>query len=295
VLAAGLKRDHSRAGDIAALAVSAEALGEKRENARGVFLAAADTDEMPRLYDSVKGLAPRGGGGDARPTGAPRIAAFVNLAGLANLGSSLLVVKGTGTSPAWRVLIERVAARHPGVQFKLDDDPASAPELQQFVKEGIPALSLCAEHDRPQMLALENEIAKAQMAGIARATEAAIDLACTLGRDAALPAFSAYDAAAAKAAARATLRPYLGTVPDYAAAGGGGVVGVKLNAVKEGSPAQNAGVKAGDIVVELGGSPVNTVEDYLKALEALKPDAETEIKILRGGAPQVLKVTPGTR
>ena len=46
--------------------------------------------------------------------------------------------------------------------------------------------------------------------------------------------------------------PYLGTVPAFGAAG---VRGAKLAAVQPGSPAERAGLRAGDVVVEFAGSP----------------------------------------
>ncbi len=102
----------------------------------------------------------------------------------------------------------------------------------------------------------------------------------------------AYDAAAAKAAASAASRPYLGTIPEYA---NGATPGVKLTGVRDASPAQKAGLKAGDVIVELGGSPIKTVEDYLHALEGIMIDAETTIKIQRDGKDETIKITPTAR
>lgn len=104
--------------------------------------------------------------------------------------------------------------------------------------------------------------------------------------------FNAFDAAAAKAAAGAARRPYLGTVPEY---GVQGVKGVKLKGVREASPAFNAGIKEGDVLVELAGKPLENVEEYLKVLETLRPDEETMIKVQRGAETLELKIRPGSR
>ena len=51
---------------------------------------------------------------------------------------------------------------------------------------------------------------------------------------------------------REQLRAYLGTIPDYAAE----VQGVKLSGVRSGGPADNAGLKGGDVIVEFAGTKI---------------------------------------
>ena len=48
---------------------------------------------------------------------------------------------------------------------------------------------------------------------------------------------------------REQLRAFLGTIPDYTTE----VEGVKLSGVRAGGPAEKAGIKGGDIIVEFGG------------------------------------------
>ena len=47
--------------------------------------------------------------------------------------------------------------------------------------------------------------------------------------------------------------------------------GVKLAGVTAGSPADKAGVQAGDIIVEFGGKPVKDIYEYTDAIGAHKP------------------------
>src|SRR5205085_2120348 len=53
---------------------------------------------------------------------------------------------------------------------------------------------------------------------------------------------------------------YLGTIPDFTAMQGQ-KGGVKLTGARPGSPAEKAGVLAGDVLVGLGGKGVDTLED----------------------------------
>jgi hypothetical protein len=71
---------------------------------------------------------------------------------------------------------------------------------------------------------------------------------------------------------------YFGSVPDYAAQ----VVGVQLNAVRAGSPAEKAGIKAGDIIVTFGERTIKNVYDYTYALQDHRPGDKVEVTVMRG-------------
>lgn len=90
---------------------------------------------------------------------------------------------------------------------------------------------------------------------------------------------------------RGHLRAYLGTIPDYAEE----VKGVLLSGARKGGPAEKAGVRAGDIIVELAGKKIENIYDYTHAIKALKIDQETTIVVQRGGEQITLSVVPGSR
>lgn len=84
---------------------------------------------------------------------------------------------------------------------------------------------------------------------------------------------------------------YFGSRPNYAFEG----EGVKLDGVSEGSPAEKAGLKGGDVIVGFAGQPVKDVESYMVALGSRKPNDEVEVVILREGERKSLKVKLGAR
>ncbi|MEM0926198.1 MAG: PDZ domain-containing protein, partial [Planctomycetota bacterium] len=91
---------------------------------------------------------------------------------------------------------------------------------------------------------------------------------------------------------RARLTAFLGTIPDYA---GGKIKGLKLSGVGAGGPAEKAGVRGGDIIVELAGSKIEDIYDYTYAIEALKIGETTTIVVQRGDKKIKLEVTPTAR
>jgi hypothetical protein len=86
-------------------------------------------------------------------------------------------------------------------------------------------------------------------------------------------------------------RVYLGTIPTY----GDSADGLKLEGVREGSPAQAAGLAAGDVIVKLAGRDVRNVYDYTQALSEMKAGQEYEVEVVRDGQRLTMKVTPAAR
>jgi hypothetical protein len=80
--------------------------------------------------------------------------------------------------------------------------------------------------------------------------------------------------------------PYFGSIPDF----GETVKGVKFADVREDSPAAKAGFKAGDILVEFDGKPIQNLYDFTYALRARKPGDEVLVKVMRGDTPVEAKV-----
>jgi hypothetical protein len=84
---------------------------------------------------------------------------------------------------------------------------------------------------------------------------------------------------------------YLGSRPAY----GEGIEGVKLDGVNDDSPAEKAGLKAGDIVIKFDGKAIRDIDDYMEALSTKKPGDAVEIVVKRDGEEKTLKATLGTR
>lgn len=85
--------------------------------------------------------------------------------------------------------------------------------------------------------------------------------------------------------------PYFGSVPDFANEG----QGVKFAEVRAGSPAANAGLRGGDVMISFAGMPIKTLYDFTFALREKKPGDRVDVVVLRDGKEVKASVELGTR
>lgn len=90
---------------------------------------------------------------------------------------------------------------------------------------------------------------------------------------------------------RTGFRVSLGTIPSYAES----TDGMTLDGVRANSPAERAGLRAGDKVVRMAGREVRNVQDYTLALSEMKAGEEYEVEIVRGNEKLKLKIVPEAR
>jgi S1-C subfamily serine protease len=69
--------------------------------------------------------------------------------------------------------------------------------------------------------------------------------------------------------------------------------GAEVIRVEHGSPAQRAGIRLGDVIVQLGPTRVATVAELQAALARLEPNSAVTLRIIRYGREVTVDVTPG--
>jgi serine protease Do len=97
------------------------------------------------------------------------------------------------------------------------------------------------------------------------------------------------------------VRPHLGVglVPGRAArqirraAGLPDRDGILIQEVEEGSPADNAGLRRGDLIVDAGGTAVTSIDDLYQAVDGLGADQSLALTVVRGADELSVSVTFG--
>jgi hypothetical protein len=226
--------------------------------------------------------------------------AMLNMDMVGRLRNGSLFVGGVGTSPAWKTLLEKLnqakemAGGNPGsgsgsrFQLSYGEDGFGPSDHQSFYVRDIPVLFFfTGTHDDYHKPSDTAE--KINSEGLSQVVEYVREVALAVASDAQRIAFNRV-----KVESKPTgsgFRVYLGTVPNYSDQSDG----MKLDGVRPGSPAERAGLRAGDLVVRLGKMAVKNVYDYTYALGELRAGEEVEIVIRREGREMALKITPDKR
>jgi Tol biopolymer transport system component len=210
------------------------------------------------------------------------VVTMINLDMIGRLREDKLVVTGSGTSSAFKALLERENSE--GLTLTLNEDGYGASDQGVFYAKDVPVLFFFTgaheQYHRPEDTAdLVNYDGEAEVLRFVGAVLGGLLAAPER------PPFTKVKGAKGEMAGRG-FRVYLGTIPDYTEQ----VKGVKLMGVREGSPAEKAGLKAGDVIVRFGEKGIENIYDYTYALQDHKPGETVDVTVLRDGKPLTLPV-----
>ena len=218
--------------------------------------------------------------------------ACVNLDTVGRLGDGKILVLDAGSAREWRYLWMGVAATT-GAPIAVSTEPLDSSDQGACLALGVPAVQLTtgptADYHRPSDTA-----EKIDAAGLATVAEAAMEAVAYLAeRREPLTATVALQtpSAAPSPSTGGPRRSSLGTVPDFAFPG----PGVRVDQVIPGSPAEAAGIRAGDVVVALGGQAVDTLRAYSEALKAHAPGEKVTVTVRRDGTEVTVEAILGER
>ena len=218
-----------------------------------------------------------------------KVAAYLNFDMVGRLRDNKLILQGVGSSSVWTKLIEKRNIPI-GFNLTLQADPYLPTDVTAFYPKEVPVLSFFTggheDYNRPT-----DDIEKINYEGLARISKLAHGIISDLISAAEHPEYVRVERRQSEEGSRDTLRAYLGTIPDYTTEG----TGVKLSGVRAGGPADKAGLKGGDIIVEFGGQAITNIYDYTYALDAVKIGVPVEVVVLRDGKQVKLTVTPEAR
>jgi len=223
------------------------------------------------------------------PVELSNLVAYVNFDMVGRLSENKLNLQGVGSSSQWRKLIEKrnVAA---GFNVALQDDPYLPTDVTAFYPKGVPVLHFFTgsheDYHRPT-----DKADKINYEGMERIAKFAGTIISELLASAERPDYLKVAQSSAAGGVREQLRVYLGTIPDYTIE----VEGVKLSGVRGGAPAEKAGLRGGDIIVEFGGQQIKNIYDYTYALDAVKIGKPVEVVVVRDGKRVKTTVTPEAR
>lgn len=218
-----------------------------------------------------------------------KVVAYINFDMVGRLRDNKLILQGVGSSAVWTKLIEKRNVPI-GFNLTLQTDPYLPTDVTAFYPKEVPVLSFFTggheDYNRPT-----DDIETLNYEGLARISQLAQGIILDVVHTPERPGYVAVERSESEGGGRDTLRAYLGTIPDYTTEG----TGVKLSGVRAGGPADKAGLKGGDVIVEFGGQQIANIYDYTYALDAVKIGVPVVVVVLREGERVTLRVTPEAR
>lgn len=183
----------------------------------------------------------------------------------------VLIINGTGTSPKWKTLLDSLNIT--GVRNKETESGVGPSDHTSFYLQNIPVLHFFsgthADYHKPS-----DDEPKINYEGALSIVRMIERIIIHLDKEEKL-AFSKTKDDSNEDAPR--FKVTLGVVPDYAFEG----EGMRIDGVTDGKPASKAGLKPGDIVIQLGEVKVLDMMTYMKALGQFKKGQTTKVKVMR--------------
>jgi hypothetical protein len=271
--------DDNASGTAAVLAIAATLAGEKRH--RNVLVALWSGEELGLIGSSAFAAAP--------PLPLDQLAAYLNFDMVGRMQDNKLTVQASGTSPAWAKILEQanVAA---GFDLVVQEDPYQPTDVATFNLASVPSLTFFtgthADYHKPS-----DTPDKIDYEDLDRVVEFAAAILRRVEQADTPPQFTKVDQQMQSGGGRAGVRVFTGTIPDYSS----DVKGLLLGGVIGGGPAEQAGLKKGDVIVEIAGQTIANIYDYTYALDVLKIGQPAKVIYMRGGERLETMLTPAAR
>jgi hypothetical protein len=208
----------------------------------------------------------------------------MDMVGRLNDSTKVITLGGYGTSPAWGEIFSGITSatgkNKSSFVFKYDSSGTGPSDHTSFYRKDIPVLfyftGLHSDYHKPS-----DDFDKINYSGELKIIEQVYHVIEALNNKGKLAFIKTRETQTSNASFKVTL----GIMPDYTFAG----TGVRADGVSDGRPAQKAGLKAGDVIVQLGEYKVSSLENYMQALGKFNKGDKTRVKFKRGN--EILEAT----
>jgi hypothetical protein len=195
----------------------------------------------------------------------------MDMVGRLDTTKNMFSISGTGTSPRWDSVLNEISVDN--IKAKYDPSGTGASDHTSFYNAGMPVLHFFTgshyDYHKPsddwELVNLKGELSVIKYI---------YTLIGKLDKQSKLSFTKTKEVQENSRGFKVTL----GIMPDYLFEG----KGVKVDGVTDGRPAALAGVKRGDILLQLGNIELASMDAYMKALGSFEKGQSTSLKLKRG-------------
>lgn len=210
------------------------------------------------------------------------VAAMINLDMIGRLTDNSLTIFGTGTSNRWDEILGSVEVD--SLVITRSSSGTGASDHTSFYETEIPVLHYFTgtheNYHRPTDTA-----DKINLQGIRRVTDHIVELVEELDsydatgiefRESTDPHTTTFDMDG----------PTLGVLPDYSYSGDG----FRIQGVRTGEPAEQGGMQDGDVIIQMGGTEISDIYDYMEKLSEFEEGEQLNVTVRRDGEEVSLEI-----
>ncbi len=220
------------------------------------------------------------------PWPAAKAIGMVNLDTVGRLFAGKILVLGSSSADEWIHIVNGAGYVTGAPVQAVMNDPGGS-DQKSFIEIGVPAVQLFtgahADYHQPG-----DTVGKIDGPGLVKVAAVTRELVAYLAeRPTPLTSKISGAPSAVAAPAAGERRVSLGSIPDYAFPG----PGVRVTGTMPGSPAENAGLQAGDVIVKLGDKPIASMRDFSAALKAFIPGTKVTVTYEHDGQTKTAEAT----
>lgn len=184
-----------------------------------------------------------------------------------------LIINGVGSSPSWPNILD--AIKVDGLKTKTSESGVGPSDHTSFYLKDVPVLHFFSG-THPDYHKPTDDEKLINYAGMDQIYDFLTQLTDLLEQEKKL-VFTKTKEDDNENAPRFTVT--LGVVPDYAFDG----TGMRIDGITDGKTGSVAGMKTGDVVIQMGDHEVADMMSYMRALSRFKKGDETQVKFMREG------------
>ncbi len=200
--------------------------------------------------------------------------AMINLDMIGRLQDSKLTIGGTGSAAEFDAMIEELNQTYAFKIAKMATGLGPS-DHASFYRQKVPVLFFYTG-DHPDYHKPTDDVERINVDGMLAITDFVTDIVSRLDDAVTRPSYR--ETTRGRRNPQDAARPYLGCVPDASRQ----EAGVGVLSVAADSPAAQAGLREGDVLVKLGETEVRTLEDLNRALRQHKPGDSVTLGVQRG-------------
>ncbi|MFQ5690115.1 MAG: M28 family peptidase [Gemmatimonadota bacterium] len=269
------------ASGVGTLLAIAERLAARPALARSVLFIAFTGEELGLLGSAYYVQHP------TVPLGAT--VAMVNLDMVGRLDSKPLIVNGAGTTAEWKALVSS-ADESVGLELAFGPSGYGPSDQTSFYSADIPVLhfftNVHGDYHRPT-----DDWEKVDVPGMEKVADLVAGVIVRVAERPERLALVRGVGQPPSSGSEEGYGAYLGTIPDFAPVENG----VRISGVGPESPAERAGLEAGDVIVGLAEYEVGDLYDMTRALRAHKPGDVVQVTVMRDGRRLTFRAVLGDR